>query len=111
MGEHPKHIRKLIRQYATRAYEAELRRALESLALKFDEWRAGTRSNDDLSQAIHAFHQGPSRDTFKTYNELYSPLDMAVVHAIVTGILDEAEIEGDLLEHLAPAIQFYHEGG
>ena len=46
-----------------------------------------------------------------TYNELYSPLDMAVVHAIVTGILDEAEIEGDLLEHLAPVIQFYHEGG
>lgn len=41
MSEYPKHIKKLIRYYATLAHEEELRRALEFLAAKFDEWRAG----------------------------------------------------------------------
>jgi hypothetical protein len=32
---------------------------------------------------------------------------MAVARAIVTGILDQAQMEQDLLEHLGPIIQSY----
>ena len=52
--------------------------------------------------------KGPSREVFKTYNES-ALLDMAVAYAIVTGVLDEKSIERPLLEHLAPALQFYRE--
>ena len=107
MSEYPKHIKKLIRYYATLAHEEELRRALESLAAKFDEWRAGNLGSHELSQAIHEFHQGPTRDLFKRYNEPYFHLDMAVARAIVTGILDQAQMEQDLLEHVGPIIQSY----
>ena len=41
MGEYPKSVMKLIRQYARKAHEEELRRALEPLAQKFGEWRGG----------------------------------------------------------------------
>ncbi len=107
MSEYPTHIKKLIRHYVTLAYEEELRWALESLAAKFDEWRAGRLSSDELSQAIHEFHQGPSRDLFTKYNEPYFPHDLAVAHAIATGVLDQAQMEQDLLDHLDPIIQSY----
>ena len=107
MSEYPKHIKKLIRYYATLAHEEELRRALESLAVKFDEWRAGNLGSHELSQAIREFDHGPSRDLFKRYNEPYFHLDMAVARAIVTGVLDQAQMEQDLLEHLGPIIQSY----
>lgn len=108
MREYPKHIMKLIWKYARLAHEEELWRALEILAEKFDVWRAGSLSSGELSIAIHEFHQGPSRELFKKYNEP-SPLDLAVASAIVAGVLDEKQIERSLLEHLAPAIQFYRE--
>ena len=84
MSEYPKHIKNLIRYYATLAHEEELRRALESRAAWFDEWRAGNLGSHELSQAVHEFHQGPTRDLFKRYNEPYFPLDMAIARAIVT---------------------------
>ena len=109
MSEYPKHIKKLIRYYATLAHEEELRRALESLAAKFDEWRAGNLGSHELSQTIREFDQGPSRDLFKRYNEPYFPHDLAVAHAIATGVLDEKRLESELLELLTPAIRSYRE--
>ncbi|HSB82226.1 MAG TPA: hypothetical protein VLM91_25910 [Candidatus Methylomirabilis sp.] len=108
MKDYPKPIKKLIRQYAGIAHEEELRRALVPLAAKFDEWRVGSLSSGELSDAIHEFHNGPSRELFKTYNEP-APLDMAVAYAIATGVLDDKSMERPLLELLVPAIQFYRQ--
>ena len=108
MKEYTKSVARHIRQYARAAYEEELRRALEPLAVKFDEWRAGSLSSDDLSNAIHVFHDGPSREVFKFYTEP-APLDSAVAYAIARGILDEATLEPEVLEALARLIAFYRE--
>jgi hypothetical protein len=99
---------KLIRQYARQAHEEELRRALEPLAQKFDEWRAGSVSSGELTELIHKFHSGPSRELFTFYNEP-SLLDLAVARAIVVGFLDEKEIDKAVLSHLEPAMQLYRE--
>lgn len=108
MREYPKSIMKLIRQYARQAHEEELRRAPEPLAGKFDEWRAGSVSCDELTEIIHKFHSGPSRELFKIYN-VPAPLDLAVAYAITTGVLDENEIDKAVLSHLEPAIRMYRE--
>jgi len=108
MGEYPKSVMKLIRQYARQAHEEELRRALEPLAQKFDEWRAGVVGSGELTEIIHKFHSGPSRELFKFYNEP-APLDLAVARAIVIGVLDEKGVDKSVLSHLEPDIRMYRE--
>jgi len=108
MREYPKSVMKLIRRYARQAHEEELRRALEPLAQKFDEWRARSVGSGALTEIIHRFHSGPSRELFTFYNGP-SLLDLAVARAIVVGILDEKEIDKAVLSHLEPAMQLYQE--
>jgi len=106
MREYSKSVARYIRQYARAAHEEELRRALEPLAAKFDEWRAGSLSSDELSNAIHVFHDGPSRELFKFYTQP-ALLDSAVAYAIVKGVLDQATLEPAVLKALAPLIRTY----
>ena len=40
-----------------------------------------------------------------------SRFDLAVAHAIVTGILDRSRLPGELVEALGRAIAFYEERG
>ncbi len=40
MHQYPKHIKRLIREYAAQAYEIELGQALGELAQQFALWRA-----------------------------------------------------------------------
>jgi hypothetical protein len=108
MKEYSKSVARYIRQYARAAHEEELRRALQPLAAKFDEWRASSLSSDELSDAIHVFHDGPSRELFKFYAQP-ALLDSAVAYAIARGVLDEGTIDPAVLEALAPLIRFYRE--
>jgi hypothetical protein len=66
----------------------------------------GTRV--EISDLIHGFHQGPSRDLFVRYT--MKPHNSAVACAIATGILDRSSVPAELLEHLAPALEFYAHG-
>ena len=68
MSEYSKRIKELIRHYVRVTYEGELRRALEPPAAKRDKWRMGSLRSGELSVAIHEFHNGPSRESFKFYN-------------------------------------------
>ncbi len=54
MREYLKQIKRLIREYAARAYEAELGRALGELEAQFAAWRSGQISAAELSDRIHA---------------------------------------------------------
>ncbi len=58
---------------------------------------------------IHEFHQGPSRDLFKKYTEPRFPLDMAVTHAIVTGVLNDGQMEREFLDRLGAVLQTYRD--
>ena len=101
----PKRIKRLLREFAAKAHEEELRRALTPLANAFERWSRGEADSFELSDLIHGFHQGPSRDLFVRYTR--RPHDPAVAYAIATGIINRQEVPEDLLEHLAPVLEFY----
>ncbi|NJO82131.1 MAG: hypothetical protein HC828_04540 [Blastochloris sp.] len=105
MRQYPKPIKRLIREYAARAYEAELGRALGELDQQFAAWRNGQISAFELSDHIHVFHQGPARELWSRYNARID--DTLVAHAIVTGLLPRETIPAELLEALGPILAFY----
>jgi hypothetical protein len=105
MHQYSKHIKRMIREYAGQAYEIELGRALGDLEQQFALWRNGQISAGELSDRIHVFHQGPSRELWGRYNARVD--DMLVAHAIVTGLLPRETIPAELLEALQPSMHFY----
>jgi hypothetical protein len=105
MREYPKHIRRLIREYAGQAYDVELGQALGEVEQQFALWRGGQISAGELSDRIHAFHQGPNRELWGRYNAGID--DMLVAHAILTGLLPRETIPAELLEALQPSMDFY----
>lgn len=109
MREYPKRVKRLIREYAARAHEAELGKALGELERQFAVWRAGQISAGELSDRIYAFSRGPARELWQRYNAGLD--DMQVAHAIVTGLLPRDELPGELLEAFQPIIAFYEREG
>ena|SRR5215213_6544645 len=105
MREYSKRLQRLIREYASRAYEAELSRALGELEQQFAAWRSGQISAGELSDCVHAFTRGPARELHQRYNANLN--DMQVAHAIVTGLLPRDDLPAELLEALQPVIAFY----
>jgi hypothetical protein len=105
MKDIPKRVKRLLREAAGAAHEEELRRALLPVAEAFKRWEAGALASGELSDIIHRFHQGQNRELFLRYST--PDLDLAVAHAIVTGVLDRSAIAPELLEHLAGALGFY----
>lgn len=103
--EPPKRIKRLLRELAAKAHEEELRRRLAPLANAFERWSRDEVDSFELSDLIHEFHQGPSRDLFVRYTT--RPHNSAVACAIATGIIDRSQVTAELLEHLALALEFY----
>ena len=103
--EPPKRIKRLPREFAAKAHEEESRRALAPLAHAFERWSRGEADSFELSDLVHAFHQGASRDLFVRYTR--SPHDATVAYGIATGIINRQEVPEDLLEHLALALEFH----
>jgi hypothetical protein len=105
MGEPSKRLKRLLREYASRAHEEELRRALVELSRAFDEWSAGKISCQGLSARIHEFHDGTARDIFKSYS--HRLVEAPLARAIAGGILDKSQLPPELVEYLARSIEFY----
>jgi hypothetical protein len=91
-----------IRRIAGLAHDRELATALTALENQFARWRSGEIGPHDLNGAIHAFHQGPSRQLWSRYTDGYA--ELAVVFALQNGIVAEHEIGSDLLEILKPRL-------
>ena len=66
----------LLRQLAQEAWEAELTRELEELFETFCKWADKGVSAFDLSDQIHEFHNGVSRELYNRYTGL--PLQAAL---------------------------------
>ena len=105
MGDIPKRVKRLLREYASAAHDEELRRALLPLAGAFKRWEQGELGSGELSDLIHRFHQGPARELFLRYNTPH--LAAPVAYAVAAGILDRTAVPGEVLEHLTGMIEFY----
>lgn len=94
MDELTKSQKEALRELAHRAYEEALRRALLPVGEAVEAWKAGTISSFELSDRIHTFHQGPSRQLWSFYTTLDPRV--IVVHAVAQGLLDIAAVPEDL---------------
>ena len=105
MKKYPKKIKRLIHEYAAKAYERELHRELAKLDRSFAEWRDGAISSDELSYRIHQSDTGPLRTLLKRYNTRDE--DMSVAYAIVMGILDPEEVPSELVDAIEGPMNFF----
>lgn len=105
MAEISKRLRRLLREYAGKAHEAELREALEPLAEAFKRWERGEIDSFDLKELIHRFHQGPAREIYLYYDGRFPAPQVA--RAIVNGLIDRTTVPAELLDYLAKDIDFY----
>ena len=107
MHEFSKPHKQRLRELSARAHELALKESLNSLALKFDEWRAGKITSLKLNQLLHEYEYGESRRLWSFFNTKRH--DMIIAHGFVHGLLTEAEIGVDLIKELDSAIQFYRD--
>jgi len=97
--------KKKLRDLAGVANERELDQELEKLYRHFESWRKKEICCFELSDLIHKFHQGPSREIWKMYT--YSDPDTAVSRAVAFGLLKKEEIPENLLDILDSKIGFF----
>ena len=101
----PKNIRRKIKELSLKAYEIELRKHLEKLYNNFKDWDNDKLKSGELSDLIHEFHHGPSREMYNYYNTV-DP-GMAVGRAIVLEYLSSEEIPEEVYPFISNSIEFY----
>lgn len=102
-----KRERALLRHLATQSWELELREELESLFEEFGKWADEGMSSFELSDKIHEFHNGISRELYGRYTGLDPAI--TVSRAVALGILSEAEVGAKLLKKLEREIAVFRE--
>jgi hypothetical protein len=105
MQDIPKRLKRLVREWATIAHDRELAKALLELREQFDRWQRGEITAAELNDLVHQFHEGASREIWKTYAT--NRLEPAIGFAVATGILRRAELPAELLQHVAGLIELY----
>jgi hypothetical protein len=95
----------LLRQLAHEAWKTELDAELEKLFKDFGRWADKGMSAFDLSDKIHEFHNGVSRELYVRYSN--PSLAAAVSRAVAIGVLSEDALGETLLEKLLPLIEFF----
>lgn len=99
--------RRKLRELAGVAYKRELGTELSKVEQDFARWRKGEINPFELSDRIHRFHDGISRDLYVIYRDL--PPHNAVARAVAYRILERTEIPPDFLAALESAIEFFEE--
>ena len=105
MEQIPKHLKRLVREWAGIAHDRELSVALLELRRQFDRWQRGEIEAVELNDLIHKYHEGPAREVWKHYAT--NQLEPAVGFCIASGILRRDEVPSELRAHVARWIQFY----
>jgi hypothetical protein len=90
--------RRELRELQGLAWERELEEALRSLRSDFEQWEGGEISAFELSDRLHRFHNGRSRELFDTYSGSLN--NWWIGHTIVRGVIDETELSDDLRDVL-----------
>jgi hypothetical protein len=94
-----------LRELAGVAYTRELGAELSRLEEEFARWRSGEIDPFELSDRIHRFHDGVSRDLYVLYGR-FSP-ESAVARAVALKVLQEAEVPSEILAALERPLEFY----
>ena len=102
-----KAIRRKTREFADQAYEEELRRALAPLADAFERWKVGAASSVEISDLIHEFHQGPSRQLRGTYTALKP--DALVARAVAVGVIARKSLPPEVAASLTDEIKTFEQ--
>jgi len=97
--------RRRLRELSAVAHVRELSAELAKVEEDFARWRRGEIDPFELSDRIHRFHDGASRDVYVIYRD--SRPYQAVARAVAYRILEQAEIPSDLLPSLETLIGFY----
>jgi len=105
MRRYTKAQQKKLRELAGITNERELDQEMEKLYQHFETWRSGKIDCFELSELIHKFHQGASREIWKTY--AHSDTGTTVSRALVFGFLKKEEISEELLAVLEPRIDLF----
>jgi hypothetical protein len=101
----PKNIRRKIKELSLKAYEIELRKHLGELYNNFKDWDNNKLKSAELSDLIHEFHHGASREMFNFYNSV-DP-GMAVGRAIVLNIISKEEISEEMYPYISNSIKYF----
>lgn len=107
MQEPVKRMKDLLRQHAKRAWEAEMKAALEPLAAKFEMWKSGAMSSADLDEAIHEYHNGTAREIWKRFST--KDARMAIAHAVASGSIASESLPPEVREYIAHVVKFFLE--
>jgi hypothetical protein len=99
--------RRELRQLVELAHDRELSSAAADLMARFADWRAGKMNVFELNEQIHRYHDGPSRDLYKTY--VIGKARWSVASAIARGVLKESEVSPVILESLRGATELFRE--
>jgi hypothetical protein len=102
-----KSYRKVAQDALNKAYERELARELNNLYHAFKLWDHNEIDSWELSDRIHRFHDGPSRDLYKFYNLLDKKV--ALAKALATGVLKKDEVPYELQKSMQPLIDFFRD--
>ena len=105
MKEYSRTEKRRLRELAEIAYERELKKSLTVLAATFDQWKSSKITSLELSQLLHEFDRGESRDLWSMYDT--PEHDMVVARALVKGILTNKDVGEELAGVLQPHIRFY----
>ncbi len=107
MGELTKADRRALRKLASEAYARELHEALGDLDSAFSDWRRKHIDGFQLSDFIHEFHDGISRDLFVLYTR--SDPGILVARALARSLLQAAEVPAKLRTHLDRQVTYFRE--
>lgn len=87
-------------QLAAEAHEQELEEALTELYDKFCTWGGKGMSAFDLNDKIHEFHDGISRELYKTY--VMSLPEIAVAVGLSRRAINPSSVDEGLIKKLFP---------
>jgi hypothetical protein len=96
-------IRTVLRELRGQAWEAELGETLRPIGDLFDAWRRGEASAFDLTDAIHRFHQGASREIWKKHQS--RDTEMLLAEALEDGHLRREQMPEAVYALLLPHVE------
>ena len=100
-----KRIRSELRKLAGVAYRRELDQELRGLWGWFERWKTDEVDCFELSDKIHEFHDGISRQLFVLYGRLKP--DMAVGRAVARDLLSIDEVPSEILTEVESKIESF----
>jgi len=104
-ARHSKAQWRILKDLAAEVYRIELDAELDKLFDIFQSWKSGKIDCWNMEEAIHKFHQGPSRKLYNYHNGVDA--DLIVAWALKRGILSSEKIPGDLLEEIKALMTIY----